>query len=81
MRGALSESAMGLMDFLPSLRNAEAIAVGEGVSVPARLCFDQLPEADRPLSGTASFSTAWENDDEDSAFLDVVVERWRSQRR
>jgi DNA helicase HerA-like ATPase len=81
VRGALSESAMGLMDFLPSLRNAEAIAVGEGVSVPARLCFDELPEANRPLSGTASVSTAWQTDNEDRAFLDVVVQRWRSQRR
>ena len=27
---AMSESALGLLEFLPSLRNAEAIAVGEG---------------------------------------------------
>ena len=81
VRSALSESAMGLMDFLPSLRNAEAIAVGEGVPVPLRLCFNQLPEEHRPLSGTASFSTAWQNDDEDRSFLDQVVDRWRRQRR
>ncbi|MEE8534790.1 MAG: ATP-binding protein, partial [Kiloniellales bacterium] len=81
VRGALSESAMGLMDFLPSLRNAEAIAVGEGVPVPVRICFDHLAEEHRPRSGTAAFSTAWQNDDEDKAFIDVVVERWRRQRR
>jgi len=79
--GALSESAMGLMDFLPSLRNAEAIAVGEGVSVPVRMRFDELPEDRRPLSGTASFSTAWQTDGEDKSFIDQVVERWRRQRR
>ena len=81
VRSALSESAMGLMDFLPSLRNAEAIAVGEGVPMPLRLCFNRLAEEHRPLSGTASFSTAWQNDDEDRSFLDQVVDRWRRQRR
>jgi DNA helicase HerA-like ATPase len=81
VRGALSESAMGLMEFLPSLRNAEAIAVGEGVSVPVRLCFDELPEEHRPRSGTASFSTAWQEDDDDKSFIDMVVDRWRRQRR
>jgi hypothetical protein len=70
---------MGLMDFLPSLRNAEAIAVGEGVSVPVRLCFDELPEEHRPRSGTASFSTAWQEDDDDKSFIDMVVDRWRRQ--
>ena len=81
VRSALSESAMGLMEFLPSLRNAEAIAVGEGVPVPVRICFNELPEERRPLSGTAQFSTAWQNDDEDESFIDTVVERWRRQRR
>ena len=81
VRGALSESAMGLMEFLPSMRNAEAIAVGEGVPVPVRLCFNELPEERRPRSGTAKFSTAWQSDDEDESFIDTVVERWRRQRR
>ncbi|MEM7226136.1 MAG: DUF87 domain-containing protein [Pseudomonadota bacterium] len=81
VRSTLSESAIGLLDFLPSLRNAEAIAVGEGVSVPVRVCFDDLPEGRRPLSGTAPFSSAWQVDEEDNSFLDTVVDRWRRQRR
>ncbi len=81
VRSALSESAMGLMEFLPSLRNAEAIAVGEGVPVPVRIRFNELPEHRRPLSGTAQFSTAWQSDEEDKSFIDTVVERWRRQRR
>jgi DNA helicase HerA-like ATPase len=81
VRGALSESAVGLLDFLPSLRNAEAIAMGEGVSVPVRLCFDELPENRRPLSGTAPFSTAWQADREGDDLLEQVVHRWRYQRR
>ena len=81
VRGAMSESSFGLLEFLPSLRNAEAIVVGEGVTVPVRLCFDDLPADHRPLSGTASFSTAWQNDIADDSFVEDVVNRWRNQRR
>jgi DNA helicase HerA-like ATPase len=81
VRGALSESAMGLIDSLPTLRTGEAIVVGEGVSVPVRMRFDTLGEERKPLSGTASFSTAWEEDDKNEAFAAEIIERWRRQRR
>jgi DNA helicase HerA-like ATPase len=79
--GTLSESAIGLLDSLPTLRTGEAIAVGEGVSVPVRLRFDLLPEDRMPLSGTASFSAAWEEDNKDDTFAVKIIERWRRQRR
>ena len=81
VRGALSDSALGLMDSLPSLRNAEAIVVGEGVSVPMRLCFDELPEEHRPRSGTASFSKAWDKEVDGAGFIDETIGRWRRQQR
>lgn len=81
VQAALSESATGLLDFLPSLRNAEAIAVGEGIPVPVRLCFGELPEGARPRSGSASFSTAWASETADTAAMATIVKRWRSQRR
>lgn len=81
VRGAMSESGIGLMDFLPSLRNAEAIAVGEGVSVPMRLCFHDLPVAAQPKSGTASFSAGWSQDVKRDDFVEAVIGRWRRQRR
>lgn len=81
VRGTLSESAMGLLDSLPSLRTGEAIGVGEGVSVPVRLCFDLLSEGQRPLSGTASFSKAWQSQDHDEYYVAEIVDRWRRQRR
>ena len=59
----------------------DSIAVGEGVSVPVRLRFDMLSEERKPLSGTASFSTAWQTDDKDEGFVADIVERWRRQRR
>lgn len=81
VRGTLSESALGLMDSLPTLRTGEAIAVGEGVAVPVRLCFDELPPDRRPLSGTAAFSAAWDCDDGTQDFVGEIVRRWRVQRR
>lgn len=79
VRAAMAESALGLLDFLPSLRNAEAIAVGEGVSVPVRICLQELPDDCRPMSGTASFSTAW--DTEADGDVATIIARWRRQRR
>lgn len=80
VRGALRESTSGLLNFLPTLRNSEAIILGEGVAVPVRVRIDDLPEANRPLSGTAKFSQAWVKDVADPKFLAGVVERWRGGR-
>jgi hypothetical protein len=77
IRGALPEASHGLMKFLPALRNGEAIVVGEGVSMPMRICFEPLPENCRPRSATASFSTAWSRDVDDRSELEQTVERWR----
>ena len=81
VRGAMAESALGLLDFLPSLRNAEAIAVGEGVAVPVRILFDELPTENQPNSRTVEFSHAWSGDRSNPTFVADVVERWRRQRR
>jgi DNA helicase HerA-like ATPase len=81
VRGTLSESGLGLMDSLPSLRTGEAIGVGEGVPVPVRFCFDHLPAQSRPHSGTACFSGAWKDSEKSLHFVSEVVERWRRQHR
>lgn len=79
VRGALSESGIGLLDCLPLLRTAEAVVVGEGVSVPMRICFTQLSDDNRPLSSTASFSAAWDDSSCKDNFVEKVVARWRHQ--
>jgi uncharacterized protein len=76
VRGAVPEASHGLMNFLPALRNGEAIVVGEGVSMPMRICFADLPENRRPKSATASFTTAWAKDC-DASRLQQTVDRWR----
>jgi uncharacterized protein len=77
IRGALPEASHGLMKFLPALRNGEAIVVGEGVSMPMRICFAPLPDNQRPMSATASFTTAWAKDVSDRTGIDQTIERWR----
>lgn len=77
LRDSLSEASHGLMNFLPALRNGEAIAVGEGVSMPVRICFSPLPDDCRPKSSTASFTTAWSQEIDDRAAVAQTVERWR----
>jgi DNA helicase HerA-like ATPase len=80
VRGTLPDWSAGLMELLPSLRNGEAIAVGEGVSVPMRLVFDKLPPERRPQSATAAFSERWQKDDITPEFIRSVVNRWRDAR-
>jgi hypothetical protein len=80
VRGAVPEASHGLMNFLPALRNGEAIAAGEGVSMPMRVCFDLLAEDRRPKSATASFTASWSQESEGSQ-VERVVERWRRGER
>lgn len=79
LRGTIADTLIGLIDFLPSLGNGEAIAVGQGVSLPFRLKFDILPEEMRPHSATANFSSAWSSDSKDLGFVEEIVRRWRRQ--
>lgn len=78
---ALPESAGGLLSALPSLAQQEAIIVGDGVTIPMRMRFDDLPSERRPASDTAAFSQAWRSEDADSDFIEQIVERWRMQKR
>lgn len=81
VRRALPDSASGLLSALPALRKQEAIVVGEGVSLPMRICFRDLEEAQRPHSDTASFSASWQEDYADRDFIIETLHRWRTQSR
>ena len=76
VRRALPEASHGLMNFLPALRNGEAIAVGEGVSMPMRICFTPPPDERRPKSATACFASGWSSE-VDGSVVEHTVERWR----
>jgi DNA helicase HerA-like ATPase len=81
VRNALPDSAAGLLSALPALRTREAIAVGEGVAVPMRFCFDELEAKFRPMNGTQPVSAAWQDDATTEEFIAETVDRWRRQVR
>jgi hypothetical protein len=79
VRNAMPESGLGLMNALPALRMQEAIVVGEGVTVPMRIRFDDLDPDHQPRSGVASFSESWREPAEDPRFIAETIQRWRHQ--
>ncbi|HXQ52032.1 MAG TPA: ATP-binding protein [Stellaceae bacterium] len=78
---SLPEAAHGMVGALPSMRPQEAIVVGEGVPLPMRVRFDELPPEHRPRSRSAEFSKAWQEDGAGADFLEDSVMRWRMQMR
>jgi DNA helicase HerA-like ATPase len=77
----LAEASVAMLSVLPFLGNSEAIAIGEGVRVPMRLRFDDLPEHERPRSNSAPFSKRWgQTDSEENAELHNVVAALRGRR-
>jgi DNA helicase HerA-like ATPase len=81
VRGALPEAASALINTLPALRYQEAVVIGEGVTHPMRIRFNDLDPRFRPLSSSANFPQAWETDLDGNAFVADVVDRWRRQQR
>jgi hypothetical protein len=77
----LPDDAAGLLKALPALRQQEAIVVGEGVTHPMRLRFNNLPPDARPRGDSSNFPKAWQNDISGNRFLTGVVDRWRRQAR
>jgi uncharacterized protein len=81
VRAAMSESGLGLLEFLASLRTGEAIAVGEGIAVPMRMTFDLLPPDEMPRGKTAAFSAAWREEVESTEWVASVIDRWRRRQK
>jgi DNA helicase HerA-like ATPase len=75
---AVADTGAGLLEFLPSLGQREAIAFGDGMALPVRIKFDELPKRALPKSSTAHFSERWQRSLNDDGFLDQIVERWRA---
>ena len=78
VKSAIADTGSGLLEFLTALGQREAIAFGDGVTLPVRIRFDELPKHCMPRSSTARFTEKWQKSIGDESFLDSVVERWRS---
>ena len=78
VQSAIADTGSGLLEFLPALGAREAIAFGDGVMLPVRIRFDELPKQFLPRSSTAKFSEKWQESVGDETFLNTLVERWRA---
>jgi DNA helicase HerA-like ATPase len=76
LRSAVADAGANLLDFVPSLRTGEVVGFGEGMPMPARLAFTQLPAASVPRSESAAAADGDQSLSE-MDFIRAVVERWR----
>jgi len=78
---SLPDSSQGMLASLPSLRRQEALVVGEGVTIPMRIRFDNLAPNEQPRSGSAQFSRAWQAESTSADMIQESIRRWRRQVR
>jgi len=78
VKSASADTGSGLLEFLSALGQREAIAFGDGVTLPVRIKFDELPAHAMPKSSSARFSEMWQKSVGDEGFLDSIVDRWRN---
>ena len=78
VRSAVSDAAANLLAFVPSLGTREVLAFGEGVALPTRLKFKQLPTGFIPQSQAVINNVTTDparGATED--FIDTIIDRWR----
>ncbi len=78
VRATMPDVVSGLVELLPSLRNGEAIVVGEAVPLPCRI---RVPLVDpRPKSDDPKVAEQWEKTPQPSkASIQASVAGWRIQ--
>ncbi len=81
IRGSTYEGMIDLVDFLPLLGDREAIVLGQGVSMPMRVRFDDLGKRNVPRNMNSGFSKSWKAPNMDRHGLDELVARWRRMGR
>jgi uncharacterized protein len=76
LRSAVSDAAANLLSFVPSLGTREVIAFGQGVALPTRMKFKDLPP-NLLSKGDAASGRSAEHTDAGHRFVASVVDRWR----
>ncbi len=77
LRSAVSDAAANLLSFVPSLGTREVLAFGEGVALPTRLRFKEVPAHQLPRSEATIATTPSALTGHDITFVSSVLERWR----
>lgn len=81
VRARSADCAARLLDFLSSLGDGEAIAIGQGVSMPMRIRMRRLEAHELPAGSGHPFSEVWQREAIDLSELESIVTRWRYNRR
>ncbi len=77
LRSAVSDAAANLLSFVPSLGTREVLAFGEGVALPTRLRFKEVPVHQLPRSEATIASVPSVTAGHDMHFVSAVLDRWR----
>ena len=80
-RNAVPDSSRWLIEALPALNTQEALVLGDGVSVPMHIRFNDLAPEHRPASTKPPFSQAWQQEKIADDLIAETIERWRYQVR
>lgn len=78
VRKLMSDTFAGLIDTLPSLRQGEALIVGEAIPMPLRVQID-FPDPE-PNSSDIKFFDKWKQSDIKTVVPDVVDHWWKQER-
>jgi uncharacterized protein len=77
VRSAVSDAAANLVSLLPSLGTREVLAFGEGVPLPARIAFAELPQHFVPTSKVKCSAGISLEVSEQQDRVEAIVARWR----
>jgi uncharacterized protein len=80
-RNAVPDSSRWLIEALPALNTQEALVLGDGVSVPMHIRFNDLSPEHRPASTKPPFSQAWQSECPADDLIADTIQRWRYQIR
>jgi DNA helicase HerA-like ATPase len=78
IRSAVSDAALNLLSFIPSLGTREVFTFGPGVALPTRMRFKELPAERRPNSEAIGNTRSDAGTNMSRDLLASVIERWRS---
>ena len=81
VHGVLPDSMSGLTKLLSGLRRREAIFVGQAAMLPSRIMIRYLADDQLPKSNDIDFDKGWQSTAMSDEKLQVVVNRWRYQKR
>lgn len=71
----LPDGLSGMTNALPNLAQQEAIFVGEGAAMPARIKIHDLPKSKLPKSETAKFAEGWALERLSKDEIEVIAQR------